>query len=168
MLIAIFFISCGNDAPTLVGKWQMKKSQVDEKQKIESTWDMDLKTDNKISMAIDMLLEGESDGFSMTLPMSLAFDGNWTSTDKAIVISADTTTTKFAIDKEKMDFKFTKKEMEAFNEKIKKTVLEQMEQSFKEDMMKEFLGKDSVSYVLNGDKLQLITKSDTLDFVRVK
>ena len=107
MLIAIFFISCSSDAPSLVGKWQMKKSEVDEKQKIESTWDMDLKADNTLSMAIEMLLEGESDGFSMKLPMSLAFDGKWNSTDKVIVISADTTTTKFAIDKEKMDFKFT-------------------------------------------------------------
>ena len=65
-------------------------------------------------------------------------------------------------------FKFTNKEMEAFNDKIKKTVLEQMEQSFKDDMMKQFLGKDSADYVLNGDKLQFITKSDTLDFERVK
>ena len=168
MLIAIFFISCSSDAPSLVGKWQMKKSEVDEKQKIESTWYMDLKADNTLSMAIEMLLEGESDGFSMKLPMSLAFDGKWNSTDKVIVISADTTTTKFAIDKEKMDFKFTNKEMEAFNDKIKKTVLEQMEQSFKDDMMKQFLGKDSADYVLNGDKLQFITKSDTLDFQRVK
>ena len=167
MLIAIFFVSCSNE-PTLVGKWQMKKSQVEPKQKIESTWVMDLKADNTVTMDIDMLLEGESEGFSMKLPMTLGFGGNWASTDKTFVITADTTTTKFAIDKEKMEFKFTKAEMEAFNEKIKTTVLGQMEGSMKKSMMMQYLGKDTMTYVLNGDKLQIFDKKDTLNFERVK
>ena len=154
-----------SESDPMVGKWQLKKDiEENNGQSMKATWVMDLNADKTMASNIDVLVEGSQKGFSMKLPMSMGFEGTWSTADDMLTISADSATTKLNIDKDKVEIKFDDPKLEAMADMMKEATFGSISKNMQGNMLNNFIGKDAVRYQVDGSKLLLFTTKDTLVF----
>lgn len=170
LLCVTLLASCGksgnSDKSTLEGKWQMKKELNEEKGTFKVTYDMELKADKTMAANIDVIMKGAEKGFTMQIPINLAFEGIWNTIDDKLELKADNTTTKLVIDKDKLEFKFEDPKMEQMGAVLKETLIASLESSTKDNMGKKFVPQEARPYKLEGNKLSMFMEKDTLIFER--
>ena len=113
LLCVMLIASCGgkgngngdgngqSEQDPLVGKWLMKKEQKDAQGTAKFILNLDLKADKTMAYNIDASMEGSQPGFTMVLPVNMAFEGTWSATGDKLELKVDSATTKINIDKEK-------------------------------------------------------------------
>lgn len=154
-----------SESDPMVGKWQLKKDiEENNGQSMKATWVMDLNADKTMASNIDVLVEGSQNGFSMKLPLSMGFEGTWSTADDMLTISADSATTKLNIDKDKVEIKFDNPKLEAMADVLKEAAFGSISKNMQGNMLNNFIGKDAVRYQVDGSKLLLFTTKDTLVF----
>ncbi len=148
----------------LVGKWLMKKEQKDAEGTAKFILNLDLKADKTMTYNIDASMEGSQQGFTMVLPVNMAFEGTWSATGDKLELKVDSATTKINIDKEKMVIKADDPKLEKQIAVLKQTLIASMESSAKGDISKRWVPQEAMAYKLEGKTLKWITEKDTLVF----
>lgn len=153
-----------NNEDALVGKWQMKKEQKDEKSDLKITYDLELKADKTLAANIEAMMAGSEKGFSMQLPFGIAFEGAWSAVKDTLEIKADDNTTKFVMDKDKVEFKVDNPSLEQMVNALKESFISTMESNVKEGVGKKLVPQQAMNYKIEGNKLTLTSARDTLVF----
>ena len=170
-LVAALVVSCFDQAaPTLVGQWQSDK--VIKNDSAAGGWmvyTMTLNEDSTMQVGIDALQETKEKGSEISIPFKMSYGGKWSDQKDNIVFTPDSSSIKMELVKDSIKIKFDDPQMEMLGDKMIKSLVESFDKEMGPSLKKEFVsGSETNAYKLEGDKLTLIMKTDTVVLNRQK
>ena len=160
-------VACTEAAPSLVGQWKSEPVlNNDSSANTSMVIDLNLAEDSTMTFSANAVMDSKEKEMSIHMPFTMGFKGTWKDADDQMIWNVADSSQFFKFEKDSIKISFGDPTMEAFGDKIIKSLIENLEKEGRKQFLGGFEKAEPMDYVLEGDVLKIVSDIDTMVFRR--